>query len=787
MQKILNLFNKSLAVAISTTLAIAISHSVFMPITAYAAEIEEVLIYGRKKEESLQEAPIVVNVFAEENIDRYRLQTMEDVSQFTPGLVIGEVVTAAGPNIYLRGIGSPAASASAPQSVSFVVDGVAINHGIIARTAQIDLQQVEVLKGPQTLFFGKSSSGGILNYVTNNPTDKFEMILKGGFEFEADETYGEFIVSGPISDSLKGRLVARYSKADGYLDISAAPNTLLDAVPGFAGNAPGSTDSNGPNFDRRFIRGTLLWDPSDSISMRTKVHYDDSDNSGAIVTQYSSCIQGSSSLVLDFIDQADDCVIDEFAPVQAPSAAAAAYLGVPAENFGENDQTFFSHEMKFDLTEELEFTSVTGYFEANDFTVNQFAQGVTAGFNTAAVTNNQETLSQELRIASAYDGPVNFTAGVYWSDGTFESITAVFAPGMLPLRPFRQVDTDSLSAFAQLSYDISNTVNLSVGGRYSKEEKDYQANDDGRDLVFLNPENNNRDFSDFSPEVTLTWQASDSVNMFASYKEGFKSGGYNVTLIPLFDSVAAAGIGLSESTTSFNQETAEGFEIGLKSDLLDNRLRFNAAVWRYEYNELQAVIFQPATRSLIYRNAGELVTQGFEADVTYLPEVEGLRLTASLAYVDSEYTSEFLFQCYSNQPASECFDRGNGAPEQDFNGQPPILAPELETNLGLVYEFAVSDNLNLELNALAAYTDEFFAQAEHDPRSLQDSTWKINAGATLRSADEKWSLSLIGRNLTDELTCATVGAVTSDTAMPQDLACTLQRPRQMWIEGQYNF
>lgn len=762
-------------------------YGVAVPTAVGAEMLEEVVVTGRLKEETLQEAPLVVNVLSSEMIDRFRLNNMEDVSYFTPGLTIGEVVTAAGPNISMRGISSPAGSASAAQSVSFVVDGVAINHGIIGRAAQIDLQQIEVLKGPQTLFFGKSASAGILNYVTNDPSDEAEVSLRVGYESEAEEQYGEVVLSGPLSENLKGRLVARISEMDGYIDTSATEN------PAFGGLAPGSSNDMAPNYERTYVRGTLLWDPSDTISMRTKIGIEDTDNSGAAVGQYSDCVQGTSSLI-DLgggfaFPQLDDCNADDRAPAHAPSVAAAEYLGVKAENYGKNEQTLISHEMRFDVGEAYEITSITAYFAVDDFTVNSFAPGATASFNVAAVTNDQRTISQELRVQTSFDGPVNYTAGVYWADTKFESETAIFAPGLLPLEPLREVNTDTFSIYAQMSYDLSDTMTLAMGGRYSSEDKDYSAFDDGRELVFLDPNNNSRDYSDFSPEVTLSWEATDDTNMFLSYKEGFKSGGFNVGLIPLFDSVVAEAIGLpAESNVSYNQETASGFELGSKSELMDGRLRLNAALFRYEYDNLQAVVFQPATRSLSYRNAGELITQGFDLDLTYLPEsVEGLRLNAAMSYADAEYSSEFLFQCYSGQSTNECYDRGNGAPEQDFNGKPPTLAPDLDATFGFIFDMGVANGLNLELNGLAGYTASQYSQSALDPRSLEDSFWRLNAGAKLSASDDSWSVSLIGRNLTDEMPCLSTGAVTAQTATPEDLFCTVNRGRQVWLEGRYNF
>ena len=770
--------------------------------------IEEILVTARKRDETLQEAPVIANVFGEEDIDRYNILTMEDLSQFTPGLTIGATLANQGPVVTVRGVQTPPANLSADQSVSFVFDNVPVASSTVARFGQIDMRQMEVLKGPQSLFFGKNTTAGLLNFVSNDPGDEFEFSAKTGYESEADQVYGQATVSGPLSETLRGRLVVRVSDMEGWLDKSAAPNTTFDNpgaidfangvfIPSFVGYAPGSTYDHGPVDEFTFVRGTLLWDAADRLSVRAKLSYADQDNDGNIGnTQLSNCDAGSAALITAslnlltfadgfvFYDPMDDCRVDSRAPHHAPSREAAEALlgpGAKGENAGTSDVLLGSIEINYDINDSLALTSVTGLFEAGNEYMAAFNAGVGSGLHAAWLDMEHESFTQELRIASNNASGINYIAGVFFEDAEIESVLPVWFPpfGLVtPFRPYRTVDTESWSAFAQVDWDLSEEVNLSVGGRYTEEKKEFTTVIDG---VQAPPQpNGEREFDHFSPEVTLTWQPEDHLNFFASYKDGFKPGGYNTTFIPFGTNLAETRLDLS-----YDDESADGFEIGAKTQWLDNRLQLNLAYYNYTFVDLQSVIFDPRVASLNVVNAGELLTQGIEVDVVYLPAtVEGLAITSSMSFNDAEFEGEFLFGCYSGQTAATGCVNGS----QNLEGQPPVNAPEIQANFGAVYEFTLANGFRMELNTSAAYSDEFYTEQEHSPRSIQDSYWIFNAGVALHSPNDRWSLSFTGRNLDDEHVCTTTGQLTQSIAAPAtDLFCSTQRARQIWAEAEIRF
>lgn len=774
--------------------------------------IEEIVVTARKRDETLQEAPVVVSVFTDEVLDQFNINDVESLSDFTPGLFMAPTLIQ-GPSAALRGVSTPSGNMSSENSVSYVFDNVPVSTAVPGRFGQFDMRQVEVLKGPQSLFFGKNSTAGLLNFVSQDPSDEVEVIVKAGYEVEAEEVFGQLILSGPLSDTVKGRLAVRHTDMQGWMDNKAEPHTRYDTPglvdfangifrPPFVGFAPGSTYDNGPHKQETALRGTLLWDPTDRLSARAKLSYSEREDAGVIgTTQLSLCSGGAAAPIAGIINflnpvdangvvfvPGDDCKVDNKSPHHAPSRAATdALLGpnAEAENFGESDILLGSLEINYDLSDELTLTSVTGLYDAEWHYFNQFGLGQGSGYHAADVPSEADNLTQELRITSSFDGAFNFMAGVYYEDGEFENKTPVFFPiagGLVtPQDPRRNVQSEVWSVFAQAGLDLSDALSLSVGGRYTEDQKVFTPSVDGVEAA-PQPHNDNT-FKNFSPEITLTWQPTDRLNFFASYKQGFVSGGYQVTFV-------AQGTTLVETPLdlSYDEEEAEGFEVGAKTNWLDGRLQLNAAVYSYDFTDLQAVVFNPDITALSVVNAGELNTTGIEVDVIYLPEsVEGLTLVASLSRNDAEFESEFLFECYSGQTEAQgCFSRSAGAPpQQDLRGQRPVQAPEIQAFLGLTYEFNLSNSTNVELFANASYSDDFIYTQSHDPRAIQESLWKTNAGVTL-NIEDRWILSLVGKNLGDEYSCGTGGEMLFQ-APPVDLFCSTQRGRQIWAEVEYRF
>ena len=760
-------------------LAVGMALLLMPPATFGQGYLEEIVVTARKRAESMQDAPVTVTAFSQEALERYNTDQMASLAGLTPGLVIGPSAGISGPVISLRGVSTGPGHPSTEQSIAIVTDGVAMSHAGIVRTSQFDNRQVEVLKGPQALFYGKNSPGGVISFSSADPGDELEMSVRTGYEFEAEEIYAEAVISGPISDTVRGRLVVFGSSMDGWAD-----NTAVD-IPGVV-NA--SHRSKLPELDEEFVRGTLVFEPSDRLSMKTKVSLYRSDGSpyystipnafcpGGVDPLGIPCTINASGQAAEY-DLIQDIV--DFSP----------YHDSTTPDY-EEDWLMLSHQIDFDINDNLHLTSVTGYLDSESVYRGDVATGRIYGLNVST-SLFMENFTQEFRLNSSFDSALNFSAGVHYGDSKNTGLILAFVYGgpgvVIPLAPddpYYVVESDSLSVFAELIWDISDSLELSVGARYSDESKEWNPSEAGVPVpkdIFVG----DLDFTNTSPEATLSWRPTENATYYFSYKEGFKSGGINNTFIVGGIAGNPANTPASPLDTSYDQETVDGFEIGAKLELLDQRLRLNAALYRYEFNDMQLSTFDSETIVTRILNAGAATIEGAEIDLLYSTDIEGLFLSLGLAYNDATF-DEFLGGCYNTQTEAEgCIPRPAPLPGyQDFAGRPLPHSPEINGNLGLVYETELSDDWGLSSALNLEYSDEYFSQQEEAPTSLQESYTRVNANLTLRFK-EQLEFSLIGVNLTEEWVRGTGGHAV--LAPPGYMSASLSRGRQISLQAKWTY
>ena len=456
--------------------------------------IEEILVTARKREESLQDAPVVMTALSEEMLRTYNVDSLEDIASFVPGLIVANSHMISGVSIAMRGVTTGTSSPAFDQSISMVSDGIQVSSAHIGRVSQIDMEQVEVLKGPQALFYGKNSPGGVISYRTANPGDEFEASVRVGYELEAEQKYVEAMVSGPITDTLGARLVAYYSDMDGWVDNEVTP------IPGFV---QGAHEDKLPYDEEVFVRGTLLWEPSDRLSVLAKLNYNDKEGPSHVSGgQQIGCFFGAPQ---NF--PLDDCEADDltnFGDLLPEVAAVDPIAQGDGRDRGEDSWTMGSLEINYDLIENIQLTSITGLLDAESEEVSNYITG-SPGFFGGSNRYEQEHFSQEFRLTSDFDGNLNFMAGLFYGETKLDyqvNVIIGVAPGFaISLSPpaVQSQDHESLSAFGQLILDISDTLELSAGLRYSDEEREQSIVEAGVEVTNLVPKN---DFDNTSPEVT---------------------------------------------------------------------------------------------------------------------------------------------------------------------------------------------------------------------------------------------------------------------------------------------
>lgn len=436
------------------------------------ADRDVIVVTARKREESILEVPVVVTALSAGELEAYSSHDLQTLSSRIPGFVVGESIAANGTQVSIRGIGTAANNATVDQSVALVIDGLQLSQGLAYRVGMFDLAQAEVFKGPQALYFGKNSPAGVVSLRSQDPTDEFEAILRAGYEFEAEQKVGEAILSGPISDSLRGRIAVRYSDENGFFF------NVAEALPGLGGRDPAVR--NVSPTESLILRGTLLFDPSDRYSARLKVTYDELNIHGqSPASQVSFCPDGIGAVApvnIQFL-VGEDCVLNEQINIAWPDPAAFPGISNGGDPFTDQEQALISLEQSFDLSDEVNITSVTTYYSLDQA---YLFPGSTVGGSVALVADNRfvaDQFTQEVRLSTDLSGsPFNFVLGAFYQNA--EQSPKVFLIGNTALglpatlqRLDSFVDIESRSVFGQILWDINPKLELTAGARWTEEER----------------------------------------------------------------------------------------------------------------------------------------------------------------------------------------------------------------------------------------------------------------------------------------------------------------------------
>ncbi len=820
-----------------------------------ASDDNVIIVQARRQDESLQEVPVTVTAIGGELLESYGVDQVADVVSRVPTLNVQVGGSGSGGQLSLRGVGSSNISAAFDSAVAFDFDGVQVSTMRLVQAGFFDTQQIDVLKGPQSLFFGKSASAGVFAIRSADPTPDWEIGVEGQYEFEEQGYTVNGFISGPISDTLGIRIAAQYNDIDEFVELQPGANSAN-------GNFRGQTNFVG--------RVTLAWEPDDRFDANLKVQYVRNEGDGAI--QHSDIFCGANGVAdpvfllsgVVAIPAGNDCnafdgryFLSDAAPSLAPGiptpSEAAGRNGVP---FSETDIWFGRLLFNFELSDYLTLTSTSGFLDmdAVDFdcyayvgigpafspignalmdptflatnaptlAATNFA-GVPQGTGCSDPTNALEQYTQEVRLTSDFDGAFNFMLGAFYEDRTFVFDTAqqavnisliaadptlpLLGGGVAPGTGFtydwdkRHVTkTEAFSVFGSVIIDLTDDLELSGGIRYTDETKiqtisvpfvhnllGFIPDPGGSGLFVPSPAfvpsgffSGPIEFSDdnFSPEVTLRYQAADDINIFASYKTGFKSGGIDNSALPSA-SLSAAAVSGDFGALIFDSETTEGGEIGIKSQFADRTFTLNVTAYYYVFTDLQVQNFDAVNIQFLTLNAGELTSQGVDLEWNWRTPVEGLTLSGNVAYLDAEFSDTFLTSS------------GN-----DLNGRDSARAPTWSGNIAADWIIPVNDSLDVTLGGNIVYSDEYFTNEDTANDFIQDSYVTFDARASIGHPDGKWKVSLVGVNLSDEIWVNTSGprpflspGGPAGFGLPlgDDEVVTQNRGRQIFVETSFRF
>ncbi len=756
--------------------------------------LKEIVVTAQKRRESLINVPVAVSVVSQTALKNNAASNLSNIAELVPQVMIGSVSTGTGAVLSIRGISSSPLDAGIDQSVSVVVDGVQLSRGRITTQSMYDLSNVQVLKGPQALFFGKNSPAGVIDIVANQPTSTLTGYVDAGYEFVAAERYLQGAISGPVTNTLKVRFAFRADQMNGWIRNTATPEAD-PFIPGVT--LPGAWTNFSPrdrNYSGRFIAD---WTPTDSFSAKASLELGtDRANSGETdIVPY--CVNGVTVPTdVGVPDPQGNCRLNMTEAISAlPRQVAINY---PFGNGGVPYETSTDWLASLKLNEELRdvtLTSSTGYYtqrvaDSGNYDVDSFANVYDAEFERYGL------LEQELRATSHLSGPLNYTVGAYFDHSTRYHFNApyLFDTGINPATGNYTNNEqaawnggNTASAFAQGRWKIIPSLELAGGARWT-----YQKQHDTIGNLAVNPYGILRDPTtglvnlmpagvfltphlvdhNVSPEVTLTWHPVRGQTLYAAYKTGYKSGGFSNTAT-LYDFYTPAAI-------TFSHELSKGGEIGYKGVVLHNTLRYSLTGYLYNYYGLQVTAFDASTISYTIRNAANSRTEGIEGSIEWSPFL-GLDFHGSFGYNHAYYENFPGAQCYPGQTQPQgCL---NG--QQNLIGQPLVDAPKLAYNIGSTYRVRLPYDLVADLGLSGAYSGGYEIGADGNPELWQHAYWLLDSSIRLSSVADTWSVSLIGRNLTNSFYAISGNERT--LGGPNQLAGYFNRPREVIVEVGYHF
>ena len=799
---------------------------------AYAAQLEEIIVTAQKRAESLQDVPISMVAIEGSKIEDAGIHSLNGLSEYVPNLSVSE--NAVNTIISMRGIGV-GANQSFEQSVGVYVDGVHYGKSRQVRTGLFDLAQVEVLRGPQGILFGKNTLAGAINVTSASAEVGQETSGKVNL---SRESYGgqimDVAVSTSLSDTLAIRIAARDRTNDGYMS-----------------NGYGATEISAmPTTDETMWRISATWEPTENTTVKIKHGQSDYVRLGstAVITTLAPLPNIAQSNALMY------AVMGTYHPTVGANAAAGVVdpyrdaislggcalresLGRKACENGERPEgtdtqtSDTSMNINIDLANGYTLTSVTGNSGY------EYEDGIDADFlpvrfiGRSDISDYNQT-SQEFRLASPVDQRFSYVTGAYWQTQTQEIDRTVIIDGTLGVPGFMSAvvgctsflnvpaaalppgyfcingatsfdqagrvvnwkqETDSWAVFFQGKYDLTDTLSVTAGLRYTEEDKEAVATTDlTADATGLATPNTSaalaginaaafgvwahafdekRSTDQLMPAVNLQWERSEDSKFYVSYSEGFKSGGFNSVgdQNPAFEADGTVlrttpGVGFE-----YDDETASSIEVGGKHTLLDGAMSVNWAMFDSTYKNQQVSTF--VGLGFVVANAASSTVQGMEVEALW-QATDNLRLGANLALLDSSYDSFDAAGCTAVQASAllglgtitstsavtsalGCQAQFKGDGTQGGSSQ-DISGGQQGADFGGSLTADYSKAINADMMWFAAvdynFTDGFYMTGDLDPIDYQDGFEKLNVRFGLRG--DNWDLMVYGKNVTDEITAS---------------------------------
>ncbi len=756
--------------------------------------LEETVVTAQKREENLQDVAISVSAMDAAAIEKTFARTLDEITGMSPNLVFNPILGNGTVGVSIRGMQHAEVEKSFDPAVAIYQDGIYLKSTTGALLNLWDAERIEVLRGPQGTLYGRNTIGGLIHVMRSKPTGEFGGKIVATIAEDHQEDI-KALINLPSMGGLSVKLSAMNIQGGGYFH-----NVTRD-------KREGDNDMTAVGID-------ALWEPSDNFDLR--VMYDDIDDDTE--TRPLTCLTNSGEL---FGFALPDFLSGISADCSDKKDIAHHYKSrTGAEQPASLDTEALTIHANWQITDQHKLAFVFGDRESDETAIQEFDGTASDLFKTSRPTNEQQT-SFEFRLESDWDWGTSTFGAFFWeSEYTLSQNTNFFAfgdPNNYTASPWYSQETDNTAYFGQVDIDVTENLSVSLGGRYIDEEKEacmvVSTNDPtggtngtwvGPDGVYKTPvtafgsgcpsfggpvdptyTDGKQSWDKFTPRVGLTYSG-DNGMVYLTYSEGFRSGGYNGR------ASAPGNIG------PYDPESVEAWELGFKSSWMDNRVTLNGSIFDVSYDDKQEDIVKPgedgqATLTVV-ENAATASINGVELELAWMI-ASGLSLRGNIGLLDAKF-DEYLVSSATGTV--------------DKSGIELRRAPDMTMGLGLLWEHELANGAFLVANMAYTWKDDYYISASTSvpkpnygggDESFNPS--KVDAfgllDASINYETENWTVSIFGKNLTDEnyfMSFLDVGGNVV-AAGPDDTTAvyapglwsfgTLNRPRYFGAEVRYKF
>lgn len=710
-----------------------------------SGKLNEIVVSAQRRAENRQDVPISAQVIKGDDLAAKNLNSLNEVSGIVPSVHIGSNSRSA--NLYIRGIGS-GESQTFSQSVAVFSDDVYHGRARMSGATFLDIDQIEILKGPQSIFFGNNAIAGSINIISNRPSNNFDLSARNLYG-EHGQYAAETAISGPLNDVLSSRLAATANGTGGWLNNQ-------------------STGRKVPAENNVAGRITFLLKPNENFDGTWKIEGGRNRNVGALALQDVECPPPPPFSATGFCKIA----IGLKTPMGINNEAIAQNSG--QENLLNTSESVLTFNYRqWDHT----FTSVSGYYAYN-YNENEDTDGTPLKLFNIQAPESYHQFSEELRVASAINGPSQYLAGVYFHTDNlsfshknsyfFLTPTLEASPALTPLAPYLPLGQvinfsepeRTYSIFGSATWRASDRVTLGAGIRASRITEAYDwnlyygtaseayggiaplpgpqaalAKTFANTVGLGNPNTLSGSRADqaLMPSARIQYAIDPNAMAYATFNRGSKGGGYNGS-----DTTGAA------KNLPFSPEHVNAYELGLKNELLNHRVLLNVDIFRSDYTDLQTAtnIGTPSgsIESLV-RNAASSRSQGAEVETAWLI-TNKLQLSAEVTYDDARYIR------YPHVGPTQ-LQQYLGLESQDLSGRPTEFAPRWDGSLTGSYTLRFPPGYQLTSIITGIFSSAYFLTGNDDPTVTQGDYLRLDASISLETVDQRWTIDVLGKNLTD--------------------------------------